>query len=253
MTKQHTLRILQYNVRREQNTVMAALLNDRRMKEVDIIAIQEPWHNSRNNSSYNSSTSEFYLAYREKEGTRVCFYINKRIDINSWQVTHETEDLSTLKLESRESSNGEQNTITHIHNIYSPSPSSYNSQSNSRSLTEVQKKLRKPGEHIILGDFNLHHPQWNNPGRHTYHQAADELLNITMAENMKLLLPSGSITWAARGFESAIDLIFATKKMSETLRSCTVRQDLQHGSDHIPILSEFELETEKVIEKRRRA
>jgi len=65
---------------------MAALLEDDKVKDVDVLAIQEPWHNPRNNSSYNPSTSPFHLVYREEEGTRVCFYINKRLNIEQWDA-----------------------------------------------------------------------------------------------------------------------------------------------------------------------
>ena len=37
-----TLRILQYNVRKSRDTVMATLLRDPRVMDYDILAIQEP-------------------------------------------------------------------------------------------------------------------------------------------------------------------------------------------------------------------
>ena len=46
MIAENTLTILQYNVRKSRDTVMATLLRDPRIKDLDIIAIQEPWRNS---------------------------------------------------------------------------------------------------------------------------------------------------------------------------------------------------------------
>ena len=37
------IRILQYNVNKSRNKVLAALLEDQRLKTYDVIAIQEPW------------------------------------------------------------------------------------------------------------------------------------------------------------------------------------------------------------------
>jgi len=54
--------------------------------------------------------------------------------------------------------------------------------------------LQDPGEHIILGDFNLHHPMWNGPYTVTQHDAADQLLDYVELANLQLLLPPGSIT-----------------------------------------------------------
>ena len=42
MNSQTTLKILQYNVRKSRDTVMATLLRDPRVMEYDVLAIQEP-------------------------------------------------------------------------------------------------------------------------------------------------------------------------------------------------------------------
>ena len=35
--------ILQYNIRKQKNTTMVSLLEDPRVREFDLLAIQEPW------------------------------------------------------------------------------------------------------------------------------------------------------------------------------------------------------------------
>ena len=62
--------------------------------------------------------------------------------------------------------------------MYSSSPILYTSVDNLSTLPQIQDVLQKPGEYILLGDFNLHHPQWNNPGRFTYHAMADKLISL---------------------------------------------------------------------------
>ena len=61
---------------------LASLLQEPEYKEFDILAIQEPWRNPFVTTGYNTQTSGFYLAYPPFLLTRVCFYINKRLDIS---------------------------------------------------------------------------------------------------------------------------------------------------------------------------
>jgi hypothetical protein len=75
---------------------------------------------------------------------RVCFYINKAINTNKWAPTYHLADIYIIKLE------GHERTIQ-IHNIYNP-------QQTNSSLYVLLELLRAKGEHILLGDFNLHHP-----------------------------------------------------------------------------------------------
>ena len=42
MNSKSTMKILQYNVRKSRDTVMATLLRDPRVMDYDILAIQEP-------------------------------------------------------------------------------------------------------------------------------------------------------------------------------------------------------------------
>lgn len=74
------LNILQYNVRKRGDAVQVPLLNDIRVQEFDIIAIQEPWRNGFAAKTYNPGNSHFHLVYCPEEATRVCLYVNKCID-----------------------------------------------------------------------------------------------------------------------------------------------------------------------------
>ena len=80
------LKILYYNVQKKKDTVMAPLLKNEIVKDIDILAIQELARNKINNTSYNPSSSRFYLAHCGDKGARTCFYINKRINSSTWEV-----------------------------------------------------------------------------------------------------------------------------------------------------------------------
>ena len=140
-----------------------------------------------------------------------------------------------------------------IHNVYNPSPRNYDSTTSPSTIPEIAPALERPGEHILLGDFNLHHPEWNNQGRYTYHAAADQLLEATLRKEMSLALPENSVTWKARRSESAIDLAFLTPAAYHAMINCRVRIDLQYGSDHRPIVTELEWGWEKPPVAKRRA
>ena len=81
MSKDNTLKILQYNVRKSKDGVMAPLLEEQEVQDYDILAIQEPSHNSFNGSTYNPSSSKFLLTHKSGPDVRTCFYVNKRMDL----------------------------------------------------------------------------------------------------------------------------------------------------------------------------
>ncbi len=77
------LKILQYNVQRRKDAVMAPLLENNEARDIDVLAIQEPARNLINGTSYNYSASRFHLAHCGDPEARTCFYINKRLDPGS--------------------------------------------------------------------------------------------------------------------------------------------------------------------------
>jgi len=105
----------------------------------------------------------------------------------------------------------------------------------------------------VVGDFNLHHPSWNNPGRYSYHAMADKLLDHTTEKGMSLGTPEGTVTWRSRGFQSDIDLTFFTEGAYRAMSSRMVREDLHYGSDHWPVATEVEWAREETPTRTRRA
>jgi hypothetical protein len=117
-----TLRILQYNVNHGKEATLVPLLQDARVHEFNILAIQEPWRNPLITTSYNPQNAPFYLTYPPKPLSRVYVYINKRIHLNSWKVTNHSEDAQTVTIQY--GPKNYQRTLQ-IYNIYNPSPSSH--------------------------------------------------------------------------------------------------------------------------------
>ena len=120
------IKILQYNVMKSRDVVMATLLRDPRIQEYDILALQEPWRNPFISTTHNPITHSFHLCFpndSREAPARVCFFINKRIDPNRWRFTDHTRDLSTLEIITNTPPT-EAAIKFYIHNVYNPLRSS---------------------------------------------------------------------------------------------------------------------------------
>jgi exonuclease III len=235
------LRILQYNVNKSRNKVLAALLEDQRLKTYDVIAVQEPWRNPFDSQAYNPRDSGFHLIDLKRADSRVSIYINKDISENIWTETVHSPDLLTVSLRCT----GEQHMVINIHNIYNPPPPSHSEEHEKGTLPYLQNALRMPGAHIVVGDFNLHHPLWCAPEYgHQHNLAEDVLINMRDAD-LELALPPGTITREAqRGEareETTIDLVWMSSQLLERLVQCRVAREIEQSSDHLPIATWVEI------------
>ena len=59
---------------------MIPLFQNDNIFSIDIIAIQEPWRNTRDITTYHPQKDTFYLLYPETNKARICYFINKKID-----------------------------------------------------------------------------------------------------------------------------------------------------------------------------
>src|SRR5688572_1018778 len=99
MNGQTTLSILQYNIRKSRDTVMASLLRDPRVHEYDVLAIQELWKNPFAATTHHPAKDRFHLCYPtgdEQNPARVCFFINKAIDHTKWRFEERTRDICSI-------------------------------------------------------------------------------------------------------------------------------------------------------------
>ena len=130
----------------------------------------------------------------------------------------------------------------HIHNLYNP----VNTEEVSTSIPILKHRLaaHPNEEHIVLGDFNLHHEAWGGPrASKALIEKSEELLIITQRWEMEQMVPVGTATYRESTGESTIDLIFATTLLSESFISWDVVGDFDHDSAHRPILSKWTMRT----------
>ncbi|KAJ5190109.1 uncharacterized protein N7498_009094 [Penicillium cinerascens] len=182
------LEILQYNVNKSQ-PVMASFLRDRRVQEASVIAVQEPWKNTLSNTTHQPISSLFQLVYPSTcldEPPGVCFYVSKNLYPGEWSCTLVDRDYQILKLQKAHVDGNW--TDLFVHNIYN------------RQGTGMPDKLRqelskrKEVEHIIVGDFNAHHPVWGGPGAPAEAESEDFLL-LADQYKLDLLTEAARPTW----------------------------------------------------------
>ncbi|KAJ6436485.1 hypothetical protein O9K51_10967 [Purpureocillium lavendulum] len=227
------LRILQYNVWKSRDVVLASLFQNQRILEYDILAIQEPWRNPFIATTYHPLKGHFHLTYLDNDATRVCFYINKRIDPGTWNVSCISKDIISLSIRnSRSDSN------INIVNVYNEV------EANTLTiLAETLRKLEPDAKTVVLGDFNLHHPLWSTWHRRPIHgRNTQQLLAIIEDFQLELLTVPGTPTHRWKDGESTIDLTFATANVAPHVVHCKIDRDLDCESDHLPVAVAIEWE-----------
>ena len=146
---------------------MTPLLEDPSVKEIDVVAIQEPFRNLINDTTYNPSSSRFHLAYSSDLEARTYFYINKRIETDSQGIIYRGSDLCSLQINIRKRIELEETATStrdlyqktiQIYNIYNPSLVSYSSTDSLSTIPQLEEALGEDREYIIVGDFNLYYP-----------------------------------------------------------------------------------------------
>ena len=225
MKRSRDLRILQYNVQKSKDVVLASLFQDSRVLEYDILAIQEPWRNPFINTTYHPLKTHFQLTYLTDAATRVCFYIHKRLDPSTWSVSYISRDIIMLTI--RNSPTGRRTCIVNVYN-----------EIGTDTLPRLADTLRKldDQEAIVLGDFNLHHPLWSAIHRRAgTGSSAEAFMNIIEEFQLQLLTEPGTPTHRWKDGESTIDLAFATEDLAARLVHCKIEKNLDYDSDHLPI------------------
>lgn len=243
MIEQQQLRILQYNVQKSREVVLASLFRDPGVLKYDILAIQEPWRNPFIDTSYHPLKEHFQLTYLADAGTRVCFYINKRIDPSTWNVSYVSKDIISLKI-----LNPCSGRKMHILNVYN--------EVGTNTLATLGEAMGIPGQHneaVVLGDFNLHHPLWSTSHRRAGGgPSAQQLITIIEDFQLQLLTVPGTPTHRWKDGESTIDLTFASEELASCVAQCKLNRSLDYDSDHLPITLAIEWSWQPAIPKRKR-
>ena len=228
-----TLNILQYNVHKSRD-VMAALLENPAIAEIDVIALQEPWQNREMLATYCPGLCNFWPFYSTQDETRACFLINKKLKLATYDVSHPREGVTILSLHHRDKQ-------INIVNIYSKPPESLTDSRDDSPIHELESLVPSQGNNIFLGDFNVHHEQWGGIEVGRPHELALTLIDKMEALDLMMITPQGKKTYDYHGHKTTIDLIMADETLTNRVLQCDIDETLKSGSDHRPIKTIFML------------
>jgi hypothetical protein len=247
MIKKITFSILQYNVKNSKNEIMISLLTNSQIRKYDILTIQKFWRNVCVSTSYNSFSTDFHFLYEMKEKVRICFYVNIKLNVNSWSIDFVLSNMCTLKL------NLNDQRIVNIHNVYNVSSVFYASDVLLLIIETTQNQFVIDEEHVLLRDFNLHHSLWSDSICSIQHTTIDQLIDLLVSKHMNLCLSQIIVTWKAKNSRNIIDLIFMIERLQASITHCESRRDLNQSSNHISIFTIFTLKIEQTSVRKRRA
>lgn len=254
-TNTERLRIWQQNLNASL-TAQASLLNNNDMDEWDVVAIQEPHINFLRNTHANHHWHVIYPTQHfshPRQRTRAVMLINAKLDTNTWkQIAFPSSDVVVIQLK------GPYGRCT-IFNLY-------NDGTHQNTLTAFDSFLENniatikthENDHMLwLGDFNRHHPLWEDiRNRHLFnYAAANPLIDLIADHGMLQLLPCGipTLQSTSTGNWTRPDNVFGTELLLDTIVSCETAPELRGPkTDHVPILLTLELETPRATNEPRR-
>ena len=219
-------------------------------KGVSIIALQEP---SIDNNGFTLASRDWMPVYptlhhKPDISTRAVTLVRASLNPDSWeQIDFPSGDVVVIQIR------GEWGKLTLV-NVYNDC----NNDETIRLLTEFHSRqhaalyqTNSGTAHIIwVGDFNRHHPYWDDPHdvrlfTNEATEAAEKLIEAVADAGLDLALPSGTPTHRHNVTKlwSRLDQVFISDHSDNILISCDMQPD-QWGinTDHLPILTELDLD-----------
>jgi hypothetical protein len=211
----------------------------------DIIAVQDPplkvpWLNCHPyNVDFRSERPllEGDNPDEQKDATKhvplakVCFYVHQSIPKERWSVVYHEKDNNNLAATLHLSTPVGQ---VAIHNIYN--------RKKKANIDQFIEDTTISRRDIIVGDFNLHHPQWSGRLLKPWSNCskANRLHEGMLGAEMRCVTKPGTITYTRRESVhdevSCIDLTFISEAMAPRFLSCAVQKIASwKRSDHRPI------------------
>ncbi|KAI0991993.1 hypothetical protein K3495_g16193, partial [Podosphaera aphanis] len=224
MKGKDTLNIIQYNVNKSKNIVQHHFLQALDPLKHHVVALQEPWCHPTEKTTLKHPA--YHLVFPDVSKSRTCIYVSKHLEVGRWRKEETPEeaggDITCISLQTNRGK-------IYVNNIYNPPSLSHGSKElgTIKFIPEIISK----GLHILVGDFNLHHPRWGGQMVLSHHKLAEDLIEMLGDKNMELALPEGTITWENRGSQSTLDLVFLSKELEDSVTTCQPANELEASSD----------------------
>ena len=231
--------------------------NDLIRKGINIIALQEP---SIDANGYTLASKDWVPIYptlhrKSNAATRAVTLIRESIKSDTWkQIDFPSCDVVVIQI------SGEWGKLT-IANIYNDC---HNDETvrllkdfHNRNQAEITQTISGTAHTLWVGDFNRHHPYWDDPsdGRLFTNEATDaakRLIEAVADIGLELALPSGIPTHrhSVTKLWSRLDQVFISDCSINALISCETQPDHWGvNTDHLPILTVLNLKAEHVVEQ----
>lgn len=222
--------ILFWNAAASRSNVALALEN---RAEYDVIAIQEPWINRNTGGLYCPRRCRYQSVFTVG---RAALYIHKRHDIAAWEQRAGV-DWSMITF-------GDGPDAVSVWSIYSPNqgdPTQWDS-----PLTELPATAPR-GRHVLVGDFNTHHPMWDVHGRCSPY--AGRLLEFTQRWRLSLATPYGEVTRQQQGQkDSTIDHAWVSGGLCVAYEGDQGLEGSDHRAQLVRVAGAAEARSEATVE-----
>lgn len=241
------LRIWQQNLNKS-NKAHWDLINSPIHQEWDLVLLQEPYLDKYGNAKANKNWRVIYPSSHltDNSTVRSVILVNTQLDTNTWsQITMEgTNDITAIQIRGPESQ-------LSIFNIYNDCRHQKNLDLFEDFLGANKHTLyERDGSHMIwAGDFNLHHPLWDEErNAHLFTNKALEdaqtLIDLMGDYDMVMALPKDIPTLQSMATKNWTrpDNIFCSDSMADDVMTCdTDHRSRGPGTDHLPILTNIDI------------
>ncbi|EGU79108.1 hypothetical protein FOXB_10396 [Fusarium oxysporum f. sp. conglutinans Fo5176] len=180
--------------------------------------------------------------YQQKEKLHaVAYLIHKSIPVQDWHVEfHDNVNLGLAATLLLRISDDQTIAIHNVHNRFQKV-----------QIPDLLQKVTATGQDLLVGDFNLHHPDWGGDDIQIIELQAIELSSGLKAADMKILTPRGFKTYSrgkcfAGAYTSTIDLTCASSSLAQFVSNWSSPEVPGFDSDHRVIMTTLDLEIERV-------
>ena len=234
-----------------------SLFNSPSTANFDVLFVQEPYTYSLNGAHHILQHPKWHLILPSAPITdppvppHSVIYVNSRIPSSSYHIPpSNSPNISLISF----SFPSLVLPLTFI-NIYNP-PSTFSSLPPLYDLLADPVLLPPNSPFVVLGDFNLHSPLWDLPGRlgPADDEADDLVLALTRLGASLQSQPGVTTFHNAQHHTTVVDLTFSSPAARECYTACTTSHDpdFDHGSDHYPLLHQLSLQTPPATTVQRR-
>ncbi|PPQ80684.1 hypothetical protein CVT24_011067 [Panaeolus cyanescens] len=252
------LHILQINLNRSRKAQLD-LVNDPNLQTAwDLVLLQEPNINFYNNITTARGFRQVYpnSRGRNEKVVKSGIWVNKKISTNTWRAleVEGTADITAIQL------SGPHTSLT-VFSIYNDCNNRDSEKALGRFMTRNSDTLLGNGGHVLWGgDFNRHHPLWDNDEDHRLftNQAiadAEQLIQLLAEWNMEMVLPKGIRTLEHMRTKnlSRPDNVFCTDHTTHRIIKCDTVPELRPANtDHLPIGTILDMSKLEITPERRR-